>query len=40
MRMKPFLWSIAAILLILIAALVLDRGGGELADWMARLHGR
>jgi hypothetical protein len=40
MRMKTFLWCVAAILLILLAALALDHGGGDLASWGARLHGQ
>jgi hypothetical protein len=40
MRMKSFGWFVAAILLILLVALALDRRGGDLIDWASRLHGR
>ncbi len=40
MRMKTFAWVVAAILLILVIAFALDRHGGDLTDWAARLHGR
>ena len=40
MRMKSFAWFAAAILLLFLIALALDRHGGDFADWAARLHGR
>jgi hypothetical protein len=40
MGMKSFAWFVAAILLVLLVALALDRHGGDLTDWAARLHGR
>jgi len=40
MRMKSFGWFVAAILLVLLVALALDRHGGDLTEWAAGLHGR
>lgn len=40
MRMTSFLWFTAAIVLILVIVLAFDHGGGDLMDWMARLHGQ
>jgi hypothetical protein len=40
MRMKTFGWMVAAILVILLAALALDRHGGDLSSVGAWIHGR
>jgi hypothetical protein len=40
MRMKSFAWFVAAILVILLIALALDRRGGDLTSWAARMHGQ